>query len=398
MDDTPLILIIDDNDEIRDFVTTVIENMGYRSESLPGGQEALEYLTNNPQPDLILLDIIMPGMTGIDLLRTIKGMPPLDEIIVVMVTGVQHITDKELAFKLGANDYIVKPFDPRELVARIRTHINLKKATEQCVIQKKLQEQILSTVPGIVFLKDRSGIYVHGNEQFADITGVPSEEIEGKTDTDLFSFEEAEERRKTDELILCMGVPGLEMQEELHTKKGETRTFLTRKSAVYNERDELSGIVGVSIDITEQVILRDAYCEKEELLTAIINSGPAEIWVINREREIILQNSMHLMKFGTLIGQKIESLPIDEQTKKIWSEGLICSLQGESKVWEYGSVVENKPVLNIVCIGPIRSSDQVMGAIGIISTIPGWDKKTPENETIIQFIRTTLNNNGRIAL
>lgn len=397
MDDIPLIFIVDDDNAIREFLATVIEKMDYRTASAPDGEKALEYLDKNPHPDLILLDVIMPGMNGIELLRKIKERPSLAEIIVIMVTGIGHITEKELAFKLGANDYLVKPFDPRELAARIKTHINLKKTTEHLIIQKKIQDKILSTVPGIVYFKDQNGTYIHGNERFAEITGVEIENIEGKTDHDLFSALDAEQRLKTDELILKMGIPELEMEEELQISDGVKRVFLTRKSQVLNERNEVSGLVGVSIDMTEQVILKEAYSEKDELLTIIIDSCPAEVWVINQEREVILQNSQHLMRFGTLIGESAESLSPPGISRDSWSDTISNSLNGEVIICETDQTDNNESVRFFECLGPLKSSGMIHGVIGIRGQIPGWERSNPETETITRCIQALVKQYSQIS-
>lgn len=378
MDEDTSVLIVDDNNEIRDFISLVVRNMGYSALSAESGKEALNILKSNPKPDLILLDVIMPEMTGFDVLKKIKEDASLRNIIVIMVTGVHHIADKELAFTLGASDYIEKPFDTRELIARIKTHINLKKSSEKCIIQRQIQETILSTIPGIVYMKEKKGTYVHGNQMFSDLTGVSLSDISGKQERDLFPDTVANQREKTDGLILQAGLPEIEMQEEIAARNGDTRIYFTRKRPVYNRDNEIAGLVGVSIDITEQVILRDAYSEKEELLTAILNSFPAEIWVFNPEREIILQNYDHLKKNGDLIGKNINEIPVPDKIRRSWSEDLDYVLQGKNR--KTGSRITQPDgsewLMNL--FRPVRLNNTITGAIGMNLNLTRWNEDEPD--------------------
>ncbi len=380
MDEITSVLIVDDDEIIREYLKAVIEKMGYSTASAADGIEALQYLQENPNPDLILLDVIMPEMTGLEVLRKIKEDPVLKAIIVIMVTGVHHISEKELAFMLGASDYLEKPFETRELVARVRTHINLKKATEKCVIQRKIQETILSTVPGIVYMKSRDGTYIHANEMFGKLVGKPIDIIVGMTELDLFPESVASERTRTDELILRLGVPELEMQEEITSQNGETRYFFTRKRPVLDNKSQITGLVGVSIDITEQVILKEAYFEKEELLTAILNTYPAEIWVLNLDKEMILQNNDHLLKYGTLIGQKLDLMPISQEIRTFWESGYDEALIGRTKIQEHTISEPAGIQRKIQIITPVHSDEKVLGVMGMNLNVTRWKGKESETD------------------
>lgn len=371
MEEGTSVLVVDDDDTIREYLTEVIEKMGYTVSSAADGIKALEYLRNHPNPDLILLDVIMPDMTGIEVLRTIKEDEALSACLVIMVTGVHHIAEKELAFVLGACDYLEKPFETRELIARVRTHINLKKATEKILLQKKIQETILSTIPGIVYLKNRDGTYIHGNEMFASLTGRPIEEIVGKGEEDIFDTQTATERIQTDELILQLGVPEIEIQEEIQDQDGNVRFFFTRKRPVYNESHDIAGIVGVSIDITEQVILKEAYYEAEELLTAVLNTHPAEIWVMGPSGEMILQNNHHLSKYGNLIGKNIEEWPVPEKILRDWKAGF-NSVVVPNHQEVHSRENEYSDDGNMLLLSPVRTDEKLLGVMGMSLDIAQW--------------------------
>jgi len=372
MDDVATVLIVDDNETILEYLMTVLKSEGYRVFSASDGVEALAFLHEQSRPDLILLDIIMPGMNGIEVLRAIKGDPALKQITVIMLTGVSLCADKELAFEIGASDFLTKPFELRELLARVKTHINLKKTSDKCVVQRKIQETILSTIPGVVYLKGKDGHYIHANEMFADLVGVPLSDIQGKRDEDLFSDQVADERIKTDDLLLKFGVEQLEIQEEITIPDKGTRSFFTKKRQVFDKDGVITGLVGVSIDITEQVILKEAYAEKEEILDSILNSYPAEIWVLNPAGEIILQNSKHRAKYGNLLGRPIQDLPISDDTKLYWKESLDIILNGKTRENEKNIIESDGSEWIIDSFRPVRLNDGILGVMGMNLNITRW--------------------------
>lgn len=113
---TPLVLVVEDEPAIASILTAYLERDGLRSRMASDGQEALQ-LFRLLRPDLVLLDIHLPGMDGIDVLRAIRDD---SQTPVIMVTALADDVDKLLALRLGADDYVVKPFNPPEVVARVR--------------------------------------------------------------------------------------------------------------------------------------------------------------------------------------------------------------------------------------------------------------------------------------
>ena len=113
---TPLVLVVEDEPAIASILTAYLERDGLRSRMASDGQEALQ-LFRQLRPDLVLLDIHLPGMDGIDVLRAIRDD---SQTPVIMVTALADDVDKLLALRLGADDYVVKPFSPRELAARVK--------------------------------------------------------------------------------------------------------------------------------------------------------------------------------------------------------------------------------------------------------------------------------------
>ncbi|CCH50188.1 response regulator [Pseudodesulfovibrio piezophilus] len=116
MDNNGAILIIDDDDELRELITEYLTGYGFKVLTLPSGEKVVETVTAE-KPCLVILDIMMPGKDGLQVLgelRTVSSVP------VIMLTAKGEDTDRIVGLELGADDYMPKPFNPRELLARIK--------------------------------------------------------------------------------------------------------------------------------------------------------------------------------------------------------------------------------------------------------------------------------------
>ena len=112
----PLILICDDDPVVHESLGLYLASEGYEHQSAYDGQQALE-MYENLHPDMIVLDLMMPRMSGIDVCRTIRQT---SSVPIIMLTAKGEEIDRILGLELGADDYIVKPFSPREVLARIK--------------------------------------------------------------------------------------------------------------------------------------------------------------------------------------------------------------------------------------------------------------------------------------
>ena len=128
------VLIVDDTIYNIQLLSLMLNKQGYRVEKATSGTEALES-ANRLLPDIILLDIRMPDIDGYEVCKRLKANPVTKDIPVIFISSIEESTDKVEAFSVGGVDYISKPFQLIEVLARIETHLRL------CLLQKKLQEQ-----------------------------------------------------------------------------------------------------------------------------------------------------------------------------------------------------------------------------------------------------------------
>ena len=125
-----VVLVVDDAPANIRVVNEILHDT-YRVKIATNGPKALELAAATPGPDLILLDIVMPGMDGYEVCAQLKADPATRDIPVIFLTGQTETSDETRGFEVGAVDYIHKPFTPAVVAARVQTHLALRETREQ---------------------------------------------------------------------------------------------------------------------------------------------------------------------------------------------------------------------------------------------------------------------------
>ena len=120
------VLVVDDNQDVRELIVHILNADGFHVYSAIDGENALAILNSNPV-DLVLLDVMMPGMSGLDVLKEIRGgsNKKIREIPVMMITAKSSTEDIDQALSFGANSYVVKPFRGTTIREKVRTILEL---------------------------------------------------------------------------------------------------------------------------------------------------------------------------------------------------------------------------------------------------------------------------------
>jgi putative two-component system response regulator len=135
-----IILVVDDTPDNLSLITSLLKDF-YRVKIATNGNKALQIVFSNEPPDLILLDIMMPEMDGYEVCRHLKSDSQTAEIPVIFLTAKSEIEDELKGFELGAVDFITKPISPPIVLARVRTHLRLKRVTDY--LKSKLEREDL---------------------------------------------------------------------------------------------------------------------------------------------------------------------------------------------------------------------------------------------------------------
>ena len=114
------VLLLEDDDSLRRLLTHKLESSGYETTALSDGRKCWAFLNDEETPDLVLLDVMVPGLDGFRLLGRIRNDDRLADVPVIVLTARDREEDIVKGFDLGADDYVTKPFSPAALVARVR--------------------------------------------------------------------------------------------------------------------------------------------------------------------------------------------------------------------------------------------------------------------------------------
>jgi DNA-binding response OmpR family regulator len=126
------VLIVEDEPVLRSYLVPLFEREGYATVAVGSGGEALAEARNRP-PDLVLLDVVLPDLSGLEVCRALRRLP--DYLPVVMLTGLDSRADELAGFDARADDYVTKPVDPQTLLARVRAVLRLAAATRGTVLR-----------------------------------------------------------------------------------------------------------------------------------------------------------------------------------------------------------------------------------------------------------------------
>lgn len=146
--DSALVLIVDDEEPNRALLRDLLEGLGYETREAIDGAQALAMVAQRA-PDLILLDVMMPGMDGFQVCRRLKQAPDTAPIPIIMVTALSERPERILGIQAGANDLLTKPVDTQDLSLRVRNALHTKGLYDQLrAEQQKSEELLLNTLPG----------------------------------------------------------------------------------------------------------------------------------------------------------------------------------------------------------------------------------------------------------
>jgi two-component system, OmpR family, alkaline phosphatase synthesis response regulator PhoP len=153
------ILVVDDEEDIVGLLTFHLEKEGYRVQSAYNGSDALELAFADP-PDLVILDIMLPAIDGLEVCRRLRGNDLTAAVPVLMLSARKEELDKVLGLELGADDYMVKPFGVRELVARVRAM--LRRSEQKVASDSASEREAVIQFGDLVLYPERFQVTVRG--------------------------------------------------------------------------------------------------------------------------------------------------------------------------------------------------------------------------------------------
>ena len=180
--DKDTILIVDDNADMRHHIESLIRTQ-YNVLTADNGLEALG-IVHQRQPDLILSDIMMPVMDGIQLVKEVKGSPVLAQTPIILITARAGEESRIEGYETGADDYLTKPFSTNELLARIKSQLKIAKTRKE--VEQRLRGFLIQAPAAMAILEGPDYIYSLANTEFQKLSGRTQQEILGKGLKEVF--------------------------------------------------------------------------------------------------------------------------------------------------------------------------------------------------------------------
>jgi PAS domain S-box-containing protein len=282
------ILVVDDSREIRELFSTCLREEGYQVLEAETGQQGLQ-LAQTRFPDLVLLDVRLPDMNGVEVCRQIKNDPALKDVFVALCSGEATSDEHKVnGFQSGADEYLVKPFGIQELLARVQTLVRLRNTTAALRASEEHHRRLIDILPDAVCLIHPKGGLLAVNSQAVAMLGYSNtDELLQKSIFDLTPAED-HERIKTDIVVALKA--GIIRNVEYTMLKKNGAFFRVELSATVSLgfNYQSAGLLSVVRDITESKQAQEALQASEERFRQLANHIQEVFWISNADKGKII--------------------------------------------------------------------------------------------------------------
>jgi PAS domain S-box-containing protein len=289
------ILLADDNADMREYVARLLRDR-WTVEVVADGVAALER-ARAALPDLLLADVMMPGLDGYQLLQALRAGEPTRGIPVIFLSARAGEEARVEGLSAGADDYLVKPFSARELLARVATRLEISRLRTEAEAARKLLETVVSQMPaGVIIAEAPSGRTLLANERVRSILGAPALPTRTIEDFAAYTAVHPDGRAfRADEYALTRALTGQAvLDEEIHYRRpdGTVRVLSASAAPVYDSEGRIVAAVNAFSDITH----RKSIEERNRQLLVREREARAEAEVANRSKDEFLAMLGHELR------------------------------------------------------------------------------------------------------
>ena len=310
------VLLAEDNADMRAYISRLLVERRYSVEAAADGEAALDAARRQP-PDLILSDVMMPGLDGFGLVRAVRADPILAQVPIIVLSARAGEEARVEGLGRGADDYLVKPFSARELVARVTATLQMaavrREAAESLRARTTVLETLLATVPAAVrFTEDADPRQIVGNRQAAEWLDLPGRDTNSLVPMPAgyprFRLFRDGREDAPNTLPIRRAARGERVRDdeiELRFEDGRSMTVLAHATPLHDSSGQLTGAVCAAIDISSRKRL-------EEHCRQVVESAPSAMVMISQSGRIEMVNAQAERVFGyprsELLGQPVEIL------------------------------------------------------------------------------------------
>jgi len=313
------ILVVDDEPETLCAFAQLLNSAGYEVWKASTGRQGLE-LAREKRPDLALVDVVLPDLNGIEVCRQIKSDHDLRDVFVVLISGdATKASHKVNGLESGADDYMVKPVDPEEFLARIRTTVRLKGAMAALRQSQERYRTLAESSPDAIFILDQASVIQYVNSVAVRWLGKPDTELLGRSSVDFFPPEIARQHQEVIQRVFATGE--LSRTERNQPFGGIMKWIETRLVPLRNQQGEVVSVMGMARDLTEQKQTEEALQEREELSQKIIDSAVEGFWMVDLDGNIVDVNEAYCRMSGfsreELVSKHISDMEVNEPSRDL---------------------------------------------------------------------------------
>lgn len=291
------ILIAEDNAFSRTLLKKTLAKAGYEVITAENGETAWNVLQQNDPPRLALIDWMMPGLSGVELCRQIRAVPSAFPLYVILLTAKTGKEDVLEGFAAGADDFIKKPFDSGELLARIQVGRRL-------VEQHALLHCLIDSIPDPIYFKDNRGLYLGCNKAYAGFVGKDESEIIGSTDTDIMPAARAQTSHMEDLRVLANG-ESTEKEGWITGADGRNVYLNTLKMPYLESAAGSTGMIGISRDLTKRILME----QEMKRLAVAVEQSTESIMITDVEGAILYVNAAFESTTGYTAAEALGQTP-----------------------------------------------------------------------------------------
>lgn len=292
----PKILVVDDEKGTLALIKRMLGRHNYDIIAAQSGEDAIVLIEKQrSEIDVILLDVMMPGLDGFEVLDILMGNPESKGLKVIMFTALSQVEEKVRALSAGASDYLIKPFEEEELVARIETQLALKRGEEDLKRTKEKYKEFFEGANELMFTSDINGFLHMTNRRTEEFTGYSKEELIGKN---ILKFTHPDDQEKIPQFLRKI-IDGESTSYEFKvcTKKKNTAYMLVSGRAVVVDGKPVE-IQYNAQDITSQKKIEEKLKQKERYFNSFINNSSEGVLIINGKGIVTYQSQSFERIFG----------------------------------------------------------------------------------------------------
>ncbi len=282
------VLVVDDDAVLREVALRVLRNAADQLLEAATGREALD-LVRRYRPAVILLDVVLPDIDGVEVCRRIKADPELAGTFVLMISGLRTGSETQAeALEAGANGYVTRPISNRELLARVENALQLQRTLEELRETQEYLRRIIETSPVPISLIDLEGRVQLWNQAAARLFGWAADEVVGRP----MPIVQAENQEEFDRLRarVARGETLQNIALRRRTKGDKPVDLSLSASPVHDAGGEIVGIMAALLDVSELNSLTEALRHERDLLSGIMEVNPAGVTVVDATGDLVFAN------------------------------------------------------------------------------------------------------------